>query len=292
MKKLDSLYALYEKEESLGHSSISFDKRECFLYGFDIYTDGENFGLINYETGDKLKFKFITKSKSYRFDYESDGCSENGECIILLRNNYNELTLKDYYLKGNDLDSDKIRIEFLDTLGIKELFLSFGDIKDGMIGKFKENKAKKRFEGNVTRQYKRSSYDETQGYLNNIDIPSLFKYKEGYDGNGYLDARKGFSVVFMIGENLIRNGEECFYRVGDKTYKTICYIYNDGKCIDKMRIWEDEKLVEVAQVKFNRKYCEYHGWKKTIKNNEDYKFTCYINDREMEPSDCKDFKKW
>jgi len=100
------------------------------------------------------------------------------------------------------------------------------------------------------------------------------------------------------------DGEHC--QIIDRDYgcligkvkQEICSNYKKNKCIDKRRTWlyskEKGDLIMVEQI--NEK-CQKHGWSKYKPCNNQYTdsnywiWTCYINGRQMEYSDCKGFKQ-
>jgi len=68
IKKLDSLYTKQSEGKLTGNNTIPFDNGKCFLNGFDLYVEGNNFGLVNKKTGDKLEYIGKDKEGEYNFN--------------------------------------------------------------------------------------------------------------------------------------------------------------------------------------------------------------------------------
>lgn len=57
---------------------------------------------------------------------------------------------------------------------------------------------------------------------------------------------------------------------------------------NEQKVWYDKEMVAVRNL--NNK-CEYHGWSKFKFTDGTWGWKCYLNNREMQDSDCKGFTK-
>jgi hypothetical protein len=271
---------------------LAFDNGKCFLHGFDIYIDENGFGLVNAKTKDKFKRRGrLEKSDGYDYIYVFVPEEEAGdyEFVLSIGSNYNAMQLSSVV---NKLDSLAIIVGFADTIGTLK-YISRHSMKrtSGDISKAdimtKWSKAKNRFEGYlVTTNANGVSWGEAGIYLKSEDI------KSALENSGKLNSLNNAEKLrnFFSNVSLTLNGENCYNDTENSEYKA-CKVYSDGKCSDKMRVWIGKQLMSVSQVKSDVA-CEKHGWNKVKYTDSVWRWQCYLNGREMEAGDCKNFKKW
>jgi hypothetical protein len=142
-----------------------------------------------------------------------------------------------------------------------------------------------------------STYKKLHGYYKNSDFLVEGKIYKSLVWR-HLDIDLGWiSANVYDYMKFVQDGEQCReYKSEDnckyddkKTNAKTCVNKKENKCVDKRRTWLNGELVSIAQV---NKDCEIHGWYKSITCGGKWTWTCHLNGREMEDSDCRGFKKW
>jgi hypothetical protein len=287
IKKLDTLFDYKEKGKLMEYlkktktknNILPFDKGKCFLYGYDIYIDGDDFGLVNSKTGDRF-------SSGANNGYYGSKCSKDMNCLIVLDNNINELIFSINTDDYASFESASINFVKYDENTSFKFFKSSKNDDGGYHVILYENKAKNRFEGTF-------DFGGYKGYLKYNDMLSSLRKV-----NDYYSAYNFTPIYDNMKNSFVKDGEDCWEYPGtntrdEKVSVKKCLTYKDGQCADKKRIWHNGELVTVSQVKLKDKDCNnMHGWTKNKTYGNDWNWSCFINNHEAEPSDCKGFSKW
>lgn len=258
-RTIDSLYELYEKED-LKDGVLRNIGKECFISGFDIVVDS---GEI-YISLEKKLFYRLENNDTYVFRHEL-----NGKYAGIYFNDTSTAFLSQR-ANGN-----------FSLLYRENSYTIYSE--GGIITFLKKNNERKRFEGGL-----KGSLEEISGYVLYSDIDNFIRSFEKNDENLI---KSYFQLYFA------ENGESCnesvaeFNCTGKEEKLLICINRKEGKCYDKARAYwsHNGELTNVFQVNED---CKRHGWSKIKTCDGNWRWACRFNGREMEPSDCKGFKKW